>query len=93
MPNLKLLSVAETCWDSDCLACEQSASYDSNKSTVRFSVDLKSQLTIQQFNHGMRQTSSVVLKDFEIDGMLQYLQETKQFLAEQKLVDKLMGRK
>jgi len=93
MPELKLLSLAETWWDSDCLACEQTTGFGVNQNTIRFSIDLKSQLTIQEFNHAMRQTGTVVLKDFDIDGMLQYLQEVKQLIDEQKLVDKLMGRK
>lgn len=89
----KFLSVAETYWDPNALACEQTSGFGPvNKSTIRFNVDLKSTLSITQFNHGMQQVGSVVFKDLDIDHLLQYLQDVKQHLAEQELVDKLMGR-
>ena len=89
----KFLSVRETYWDPNALACEQTSGFGSvNKSTIRFSVDLKSTISITQFNDGMRQVGCVVFKDLDIDHLLQYLQEVKQHLSEQELVNKLMGR-
>jgi hypothetical protein len=94
MPELKLLSVNETWWNSDCIACEQTSGYGpANKGTIRIDITLDRTLTIQKFDHGMRQVGSVVFKDLDVDGMLQYLQDVKQFLDEQALVNKLMGRK
>ena len=91
--KLKILSVAETHWDSDCLACQQTSGFGPNQGTIRITIDLKSQIVIEKFNQGMQTVGSVVLKDFDIDGMLQYLQDVKQLISEQELVDKLIGRK
>ena len=89
--SCKFLSVKETYWDPNALACEQTSGFGpTDKGTIRFSVDLKSTLNIIQFNSGMRQVGCVVFKDLEIDHLLQYLQEVKQHISEQQLVDKLL---
>lgn len=90
----RLLSAKETYWDENALAVEQTTGIGHlNKHTLRISINLKSQITIQKFNDGMRQVGSVVFNDFDIDGMLQYLQEVKQHISEQELVDRLMKAK
>jgi len=91
--RMKTLSVAETHWDSDCLACQQTSGFGPNQGTMRITINLKSQIIIEQFNHGMQTVGTVVLKDLDIDGMLQYLQDVKQLISEQELVNKLTGRK
>jgi hypothetical protein len=89
----KFLSVHETYWDPNALACEQTSGFGPvNKGTIRVSVDLKSTITITKFNHGMREIGSVVFNDLDVDHLLQYLQEVKQHLSEQELVNKLMAR-
>jgi len=89
----KFLSVKETYWDPNAMACEQTSGFGPpSNGTIRFSIDLKSTITITKFNHGMREIGVVVFKDLDIDHLLQYLQEVKQHLSEQELVDKLIGR-
>jgi hypothetical protein len=91
--DCKLLSANETYWDPTAMACEQSSGFGPVKrATIRFSIDLKSTITITKFNHGMREQGAVVFNDLDIDHLLQYLQDVKQLLSEQELVDKLMGR-
>lgn len=94
MASCRLLSVRETYWDPDALACEQTSGWGINEDTIRISIDLKSTVTITKFDRGMRQIGSVVVfNDLDIDNLLQYLQEVKQHLSEKELVDKLTGRK
>ena len=91
--DCKFLSANETYWDQNAMAYEQTSGFGPvNKGTIRFSVDLKSIITITKFNQGMREVGVVVFNDLDIDHLLQYLQEVKQYLSEQELVDKLKGR-
>lgn len=93
MPDLKILSVRETYWDETALACQQTTGYGPVKNaTIRISINPKSQIVIQKFNHGMQVVSAVAFDDFDINGMIEYLQEVKQHLSEQKLIDKLTGK-
>ena len=89
----RLLSAKETYWDENALAIEQTTGFGANKGTLRISINLKSQITFEKFNDVKRPVGVVVFNDFDIDGMLQYLQEVKQHISEQELVDKLMKAK
>jgi len=91
----KFLSANETHWDPNAIASEQTESRLGlhQKTTIRFNVDLRSTLTISQYNNEMRQVGCVIFKDIDIDHLLEYFQEVKQHLAEQELVNKLMGGK
>jgi len=93
MGKLRVLSVAEAKWDSDALVCEQESGYGINKGTLRIRIGTDASLVVTQFNHGMQQCGVVVLKDLDIDGLLQYLQDVKQLISEEQLALKLMGKK
>jgi hypothetical protein len=91
--SLRLLSAKETYWDKTALAAEQTTGFGHRKRTLRFSINPKSQITIEAYDDGMRSIGVMVFNDLDIDGMLQYLQDVKQYISEQELIDKLLNSK
>ena len=59
---------------------------------LRFSVDVHSSLTIQEYDNSMLKTE-IIFDKCHIDSLIDYLCEVKTFISEEKMVEKLMGRR
>jgi hypothetical protein len=59
---------------------------------LRFSLDVKRSLMIRKLKNG-KMENMITFEKVDIDGLIEYLQEVKQFLSEEELVAKLLGKK
>jgi len=97
--HLNILSVAEAGGDSDVVVCIQGGTdfvgrY--NDTDLKISINSQSQITIEILRRTMNQRivdNKLTFNNLDIDGMIEYLTEVKQFISEAKLVDRLMGKR
>ena len=93
MSKLEILSVAEADGRSDCMVAQQKrhGTYG-NPDIFTISINVNRHIDLTISRHGPGLASKIVWPDFDIDGMIEYLQAAKEFISEEAMVEKLKGR-
>lgn len=101
--NFEILSVAQNGYRSDVITAVQrhvKSVTDRNHwngrqltvTELHISVDVKSTVTIQEYDNDMLK-NTIVFNNCNISSLIQCLQEVQTFISEEKMVEKLMGRR
>ena len=88
MPKLKILSVAEDNYHTDRIACYQDSyphEFAGPPSPIKLMIDSKGNATFSFARH----TSNVA--NLDIDGLIEFLQQAKEFVSESKMIEILKG--
>ena len=90
MSKLSILSVKETYWDETALAAEQIFNYPLyREGKIRFSMNTESIFSINFYDRNNYLSASVQVKDFDVDGMIEYLHRIKEYQFENEVMKQL----
>ncbi len=92
MSKLERLSVHEDGDRSNRLAAIQDSWTGRESTKFYLSVDVNGSAIFETRTNGVPKCSIQILK-LDIDGMIEFLQDAKQFISEEKMVAVLMGKK
>jgi len=105
--NFEILTVAQNGYRSDVITAVQrhiksipgrthwngvSINRQFTVTELRISVDVKSTVTIQEYDNDMLK-NQIVFEKCDISSLIQCLQDVQTFISEEKMVEKLMGRR
>jgi hypothetical protein len=94
MSKLELLSIEENGGRSDCMAAQQSASpWPSQPMKLHINIAVDSSATFTLISEKGLAVRAIDIQALDIDGMIDYLKDVRDFISEEKMVSKLMGRK
>lgn len=92
MPKLERLSIQEDGGRSNRLAAIQHSWTLREQTKFYISID-ENGSAILEGRTGDLLKASIHILELDIDGMIEFLQDAKQFISEEKMIAKLMGKK
>jgi hypothetical protein len=91
--KFEILSVAEDNWESDRISAK-AESYYPNRQTLKLTFTSKGNLIIEAScpTNISTKTTQILTFDVDLDSLLQFVQEAKVYIEEEKVIEKLIGK-